>query len=339
MDMLTEETAALIAHRHWNVRGRASELPSYADRNFLLRGEGRRYVLKIAHESWSRPDIDLENQAMMALATREPSLGCPRVHRDVRGEHLLELPIEGAMRLVRLLDFVPGTTYADAIGPLDAVQRAALHESLGHAVGQLTRGLAGFTHPAAARVHDWNLLRLPTLLGEIAHVDDAALREQVRDHANAFCAALPQRLETFPVAVLHNDANDLNVIVADDGGGIRVGAIIDFGDMCTSLRLADLAIACTYAMQHESDPVACARRIVHGYVAEQPLSRQELESLHGFILARLCQSILMATRSAREQPGNAFVLVSQQGVRRLLRELSALDGRALVESFLESCHD
>lgn len=340
MDMLTPEAALKLAERHWGVHGAVSALPSYADQNFRIRAEGDEYVLKVAHPSWSHADIELENLAMMELAAREPLLGCPRVQLAVSGEHLLSLPVGGQNRLVRLLSYVPGTTYAEAINSLRPVQCEALHASLGRAVGRLTRGLKGFHHPAAERRHDWNIMSLPGLMDEVRHVEDAAFREIVRRHAGAFCEALPGWRATLPITVLHNDANDLNVIVADDGaGGKRVGAVIDFGDMCTSFRLADLAIACTYAMQHESDPVACARRIVGGYLAEYPLHRRELEQLHAFILARLCHSILMATRTHREQPDNPFVLVSQQGVRGLLRQLDGVEPDAIVRPYLESSHD
>ncbi|AIF48469.1 phosphotransferase [Dyella japonica] len=340
MDMLTPVEASRLAARHWGIEGEARALPSYADQNFRIRADGDGYVLKVAHPSWSAAEIELENLAMMELARREPSLGCPRVQFASNGEHLLALPIEGQACLVRMLSYVPGTTYAEAINSLQPHQCRVLHRSLGQAVGRLTRGLQDFRHPAAERAHDWNLMSLPRLLDEVPHVEDAAFRDIVREHATRFCAALPAWRATLPVSVLHNDANDLNVIVDDDGaGGKRVSAVIDFGDMCTSFRLADLAIACTYAMQHESDPVACAQAIVGGYLAEQPLQRSELEQLHAFILARLCHSILMATRSHREQPDNPFVLVSQQGVRGLLRQLADVAPDAIVRPYLESSHD
>ena len=340
MTMLTADQASALAAHHWGIQGEARALPSYADQNFRIRADGDGYVLKVAHAAWSAPDIELENLAMMELAAREPLLGCPRVQFASNGEHLLQLPMDGQVSLVRLLSYVPGTTYAEAIGDLQPRQCERLHESLGGAVGRLTRGLQNFSHPAADRGHDWNIMSLPRLLDEVRHIEDTVCRDAVQAHAAAFCAAMPAWRDTLPIRVLHNDANDLNVIVADDGvGGKQVGAVIDFGDMCTSFRVADLAIACTYAMQHESDPVACAQRIVGGYLAEQPLQRAELEQLHAFILARLCHSILMATRSHREQPDNPFVLVSQQGVRSLLNQLVGVEPDAIVRSFLESNHD
>ncbi|MFC5742379.1 phosphotransferase [Dyella tabacisoli] len=340
MSALTPDAALVLAQTHWRIHGDISALPSYADQNFRIRTDHGEYVLKVAHPSWTRMDLELENQAMMTLAEREPALQWPRVQLAVNGEHLLTLPMAGQACQVRMLSFVPGATYADAIGALSSVQRKALQESLGGAVGTLTRGLRNFHHPAAERRHDWNLMRLPALLGEISHIGDADLRATVQAQVTAFCAQLPQWRAQLPITVLHNDANDLNVIVAADGHGEqRVRAVIDFGDMCTSFRLADLAIACTYAMQHEADPVACARAIIRGYLAHCPLLRIELEQLPTFILARLCHSVLMATRAHREQPDNPFVLVSQQGVRVLLRQLAEIDRDAIVGPFLEPRHD
>ncbi|WP_430390486.1 phosphotransferase [Dyella sp. 20L07] len=340
MHVLTPDAALMLAERHWRVHGDISALPSYADQNFRIRTGDGDYVLKVAHPSWSHTDLELENLAMMTLAERESALEWPRVQHAINGGHLLTLPIAGEPRLVRLLSFVPGNTYAEAIGALSLAQREALHESLGRAVGMLTRGLQDFHHPAADRQHDWNLMRLPDLLDEVPHIEDVELRVMVQTKAGAFCAELPAWSAQLPVRVLHNDANDLNVIVADNSAGEkRVSAVIDFGDMCTSFRLADLAIACTYAMQHEKDPVACAQRIVRGYLAEYPLLHLELEQLHNFIMARLCHSILMATRAHREQPDNPFVLVSQQGVRALLRQLVEVDNEAIVRPFLDSSHD
>lgn len=331
MDALTTTTAERIALEHWNLRGQASELPSYSDRNFRLRTPDGDFVLKIAHASWAREEIDLENQAMLHLAQQEPQLGCPQVRLTAKGEHLITLTLEGQSRLVRLLSFVPGTTYADAITTLAPSQRELLHDRLGQAVGKLTRGLSRFQHPAATREHGWNLLRLPALLEEIPNIADAPIRAIVAQHAQAFCNALAERLDTFPIQALHNDANDLNVLIDHQ---LNVAAIIDFGDLCTSFRLADLAIACTYAMQFEDDPIACAQRITAGYLKQLPLLRCELEALQQFILARLCQSILMATRNQREQPDNAFVLVSQQGVRKLLSLLHAAPENAIVAPLL-----
>lgn len=327
MKLLAMQDALELARQYWQLDGTIKALPSYADQNFLIRSAVGEFVLKIANPAWSHADLDLENQAMLQLARTAPQYDWPRVQAAVDGQYLLTLPIDGEARHVRLLSYVPGRVYADAVGALDPAQREVLHASLGRAVACMNRGLADLHHPAAGRAQEWNLLYLPELLDEIAHIGDAALREIVQRRATAFCAALPALAARLPQCVLHNDANDLNVIV---GMRDEVSAVIDFGDMCTSLRLAELAIACTYAMQHEEDPVACARQILRGYLAEADLLAEEREQLHAFIVARLCHSILMATRSFRRQPDNDYVLVSQNGVQALLRKLDTVPAAALL---------
>lgn len=340
MNLLTPDTATVLAERYWHIRGDLSVLPSYLDQNFRIRSDTGEYVLKVAHPSWSRDDLDLENHAMMTLAEREPAMQWPRVQLTSTGEHLLTLPIAGQSCHVRMLSFVPGATYAEAIPDISSAQRVVAQQSLGAAVGRLTHALAGFKHAAANRQHPWNLLQLPALQPAVEYLADPTLREVVASQWKAFCQRLPAWRTTLPMAAVHNDANDHNVIVSQDADTFwRVRSIIDFGDMCTSFRLSELAIACTYAMQHESDPVACARNMVRGYLHHATLSRDELALLHGFIVARVCQSILMATQAHHEQPDNDYVLISQQGMQTLLYTLVDIAPEALVAPFLETPHD
>ncbi|HET7269147.1 MAG TPA: phosphotransferase, partial [Oleiagrimonas sp.] len=110
----------------------ARSLPSYLDRNFHIHAGDGDYVLKVAHPSWARKDLDLENHAMMALAAHEPDIQWPRVQRTAAGEHLLCLSVAGCQCHVRMLSFVPGSTYAEVMAnglPQAACRR--LQEDLG----------------------------------------------------------------------------------------------------------------------------------------------------------------------------------------------------------------
>jgi Ser/Thr protein kinase RdoA (MazF antagonist) len=335
MNRLAPAQAAQLAKRHWHISGAIRALPSYLDQNFRIRSAAGDFVLKVAHPAWSRADLDLENKAMLALTASEPGIEWPRVQFTPDGEHLLSLPIAGQHCHVRCLSFIPGLTYAQAIGGLASAQQQRLQESLGAAVARLTRGLQDFWHSAANRAHPWNLMQLPALENELELIEDQCLRGLVKEYFEAFCTKLAYWQARLPISVIHNDANDLNVIVAETGGVWRVRSIIDFGDLCTSFRLANLAIASAYAMQHATDPVACGRNIVRGYLEHDALTPLELQQLHIFITARLCQSILMAARACREQPDNAYILVSQKGLCALLDTLAGLAPDAIARPFLD----
>ncbi len=337
---LHTESAATLAAVHWSVHGTAHPLPSYLDRNYLIDGPQGRHVLKIAHPSWAQSDLDLENRAMLALAEHEPDIGWPRVRFTTSGEHLLSLPIDGERHFVRLLSFVPGGTWADQVPRLAMPDRAVLEKSLGAVTARLTLGLADFRHPAAARKHPWNLLALPGLADTVPSIPDSGIRAAVATHMARVSERMPQWREQLPMAVAHNDVNDHNVIVRRDAAGVwQVGSVIDFGDMCTSFRIANLVTACTYAMAGADDPAACARRIVGSYLAHATLSDAEREALCDLIRARICQSILMAARAHAAQPDNDYILVSQQALTRLLPILAALAPTALCPPAAESAHD
>lgn len=301
--------------REWGLCGQLLPLPSYADHNRrLLCGEGE-YVLKIAHPQWRRDELDFENQALLHLARGGCNARTPRLHASLRGAAMVPLALDDK-RVVhaRLVDYVPGRLLADV------AMSADLARSIGEQVARLTLGLSDFTHPSAQRPMDWNLITLPALRDEIAHIGDAGLQARVAATVDAFAAQLPQWRQCLPQQVVHNDANDCNLIV-DAQRDDEVRAIIDFGDMCHSFRLCDLAVACVYAMQDQPDPEALVGSLRSGYESVLPLAAAERDALPDFIRARLCLSILMATRAHRADPHNDYVLISQRAVRDLLHRL------------------
>ena len=119
----------------------------------------------------------------------------------------------------------------------------------------------------------------------------------------------------------------------------QVDAIIDFGDMCFHLRAVDLAITIVYALQHAVDiprVKQCITAILKAYQSVHPLSEAELRILPALINARLSQSVLMATRAFRKNPANTYILVSQKGVHRLLRQFEEIGTDKLEQLMLSA---
>lgn len=333
---ISSEHAQALARQYWSWECSASPLPSYADRNFLLQDQAHpqqaRHVLKIANPGLDLAEIALENAAFQHLAKRCPDLNLPRLILSRDGRDLIPLRLaDGRLCQMRILSFVEGKTYADQL-PAIPVPRDSLHFSLGAVLGQLGAGFSDFQHPAAKRELIWNLCSLPQLATEIAELEEVDLRQRVARHFDFFAAQLPHWQSSLPQAVIHNDANDYNVIVDAQQGCVT--SIIDFGDLCTSLRIADLAIAAVYAMQHEDEPLRCLLQMLQGYHRHYPLLAEEIQALLPCICARLCHSILMANRSYRANPENDYILISQHGVRRLLARLDTCDQAAFVHHAL-----
>jgi Ser/Thr protein kinase RdoA (MazF antagonist) len=339
MQSITPQLACTLTEQHWGITGVAQELPSYADRNFKIGSAAHKYVLKIANPNWSYDDLDFENAALLRLEKTCTDLALPKVIVAPNGQHIIEFITPTKQRChLRLLSYVDGEVYANAAVRPHVDQRA-LQTSLGAALAKIDSGLVGFTHPRMNRFVDWSISNLPDMLGEIVSIDDLVLRDIVRRHADFFAAHEQHWKQTLPMSVIHNDANDFNVIVASgaESNNWQVNAMIDFGDMCFHLRIVDLAIAITYALQHIEDDHgvrSCMLAILSGYQANNPLTRAEIDILFHLMMGRLCQSILMATKAQRRDPNNAYIMVSQTGVRRLLRQLDAMNVSQLQYEFL-----
>lgn len=309
-----------IAATLFGVAGTASPLPGERTLNFALDAGDRRYVLKL-HDPAERDGVALEDAALAHLAG---VAGVPATVPALTGGATVDAELDGP-RLARLLDWLPGSTWAGTV-PHDP---AALR-GLGALVARVDRALADFRHPAADRPLRWNLATA-TAPG----TDARELLEHTGDERRAlaagvldrFAAEVAPRLAGLPAQPIHNDANDLNVLVGADGA---VRGLIDFGDLCTAPRVCGLAVACGYVMALPgeapdggpfADPVRAVLPLVAGYHAVAPLRPQELALLLDLVRTRLALSIAMAGWQHANDPGNDYLVVSLDPVTDLLRRL------------------
>ena len=70
---------------------------------------------------------------------------------------------------------------------------------------------------------DWDLQRLPLLDGRLGMISDASLRERVHYYLLQYREEVVPRLSALPAGLIHNDANDWNVILLDDGTCFGIG--------------------------------------------------------------------------------------------------------------------
>ena len=141
-------------------------------------------------------------------------------------------------------------------------------------------------------------------------------------------------LTALPQQVIHGDANDFNVVVGDDD---RVRGIIDFGDLMTAPRVCGLAIAATYAMFRQPDPVRGILPLVAGYHEVAPLTPAELALLEPLVRARLATSLVMSAHERSLQPDNDYLLVSQADAWRVLQLLQAGSADLAHYRFRDAC--
>jgi Ser/Thr protein kinase RdoA (MazF antagonist) len=297
----------------YGIRAEAAPMPSERDQNFLMEAEsGERFVFKIQ---------------VMAHLNQSGSL-CPQVVPTMAGDSIAEIrSAVGKKHMTRLVSYLPGIPFGD-------VRRHStelLHD-LGGYIGRMDRALANFDHPAIHRNFHWDLAKaLEIIRRHRSLIADTELRHLVDQLAGAFEHHVASVLSRLRTSVIHNDANDYNVIV---GGGDdpytrnqHVIGIIDLGDMVYSYTVSDLAVAVAYAILKKPDPLAAAAPIVRRYHLENPLTENEISTLFGLICMRLCMSVCIAAHQQRQHPDNPYLAISQQPIRETLPKLARIHPR------------
>ena len=252
------EQAADVLARLWGITGSLEDLPSERDRNILARpaDDGAPVVLKISNLAEDPAFLECQTQAMARLA----AAGVP-VARSVPaldGRTLVDLGAPGPP-WARVLTYLPGRPLATVEAPSDA-----LLADLGATMGRSAAALAGFEHPAARRDFQWDVQRARDVIaGSLGEVDGADRRARLAAVLAALDDRLVPALPGLRRSVIHNDANDHNVLVDESAG--RVVGLLDFGDMVHSVMAHEAAVATTYAMFHRADPISVIGPLVGAF--------------------------------------------------------------------------
>jgi 4-aminobutyrate aminotransferase-like enzyme/Ser/Thr protein kinase RdoA (MazF antagonist) len=335
-----ESGAAALARDGWGVSGTWARLPSERDQNFQVTTEsGQRFVLKISETTEDVRVLECQNAVLARLVAAVPDYDFPSLVADAQGRSIVgaEGP-DGDPHLVRLLRYVPGVPLA-AVRP----QSPRLQREVGALLGSMTRALDGFTHPAAARDLRWDLRVARQVIADCADaVQGRDRRGWIDQLLSVFDRDAAPILADLRTSVIHNDGNDYNVLVApadpsDPQTPRRVTGIVDFGDVVQSYTVAEVAVGAAYAMLHRRDPLAAASQVVRGYHAEFPVQESELVALFPLICLRLCLSAVLSAHQRAQEPGNAYLSISEAPVWALLERLAQLHPHLAHYRFREVC--
>ena len=325
--------ARAIAAELFGIDGEATRLPGEFDQNFRVSGPEGDFVFKLgpAHR---RPVFDLVTGCLARLDTPGAHGRFPRPLATAGGResgqaggreggqaHVAEADLHGTAFAACALTYVEGV-------PLAGVRPRPMRvlEELGALLAELNGALAGFDHPALARDFAWKMESAPETIR--ARLDDLADGRALVDStlARALRRLDPVR-DLLPTTVIHNDANDHNVIVLPSLHGMRLAGLIDFGDVVHGWRAAEIAVAATYAMMGLPDPLEAVCAIARGYAATSALGEAECRAIVSMVALRLCLSVCVQAREMRRQPDNSYLAVSQEAAWELLDALSRCDWR------------
>ena len=328
----TTELAENILLECYHIKGKATQLPGEIDLNFRIRTEDKGdFILKI-----SRPDEDLnylkyQQSILRHLDKNTANIATPKVINDKTGNAISKIVDDfGNQRYVRLLTWVSGRIWS-SVNP----HSNSLRYDLGKQCGLLTKAFQSFTHEESYKEFDWDIAQSMWTKHHL-HLFSSEEKEIVSHFQNQFknCHSTYLNLRK---SIVHNDANDNNIVVSENIINPKVEAVIDFGDTIYTQIINDVAIVCAYAIMHYNDPLEAALPIVKGYHETFSLQEEELSYLYMAIAMRLVISVTKSAINKINEPNNEYLLISEQPAWELLKKWQAISPEFAHFSFREVC--
>ncbi|MCL6267739.1 aminotransferase class III-fold pyridoxal phosphate-dependent enzyme [Flagellimonas myxillae] len=329
---ITSTQAEGIVKQLFNISGEAHPLPGEVDFNFRIKvPEGAGYILKVSRADEEVSYLEYQQALLQYVVEKDKGIISPQVIKDVDGKVISEYTDDnGNIRKVRLLTWIPGRIWSKVNPQLDE-----LRTSLGQQCGLLALALQGFDHSMAHRDFEWDVAQA---LWTKEHLDLFSGKE--REILSFFIEAFEKVQVSYSQlrkGVVHNDANDNNVIVTEDLVAPKVRAFIDYGDAVYTQIINDVAIACAYAIMHHNDSLDAALPIIKGYHESLPLMEAELEHLYLAIAMRLVISVTKSGLNKIKEPDNTYLLISEKPAWEVLHKWREINPEFALFSFRQAC--
>ncbi len=323
--------AVEIAHELYGISGEITTLPGELDFNFRIDTGESSYVLKI-----SRPDVDQEyldfhREILVHLSNNSESISSPVIMPDIHGNFISTISDQaGNTRHVRLLSWIDGRIWS-SVNP----QSNELLFSLGEQAGLLTGALQGFDHKMAHRDFVWDVARAAWTV-KYDHLFGEKQQRIIKYFQQRF-NKIQDQYKGFRKSVVHNDANDNNVIVSNDLVQPEVVSIIDFGDAIYTQVINDLAITIAYAAMNKPDVLAASLPVIRGYHQQFSLLEDELGLLYSLVGMRLVISVTKSAINKQKEPDNEYLLISEKPAWDVLEKWIQINENLAHYSFRDAC--
>jgi 4-aminobutyrate aminotransferase-like enzyme/Ser/Thr protein kinase RdoA (MazF antagonist) len=295
---------------------------------------GTDFVLKVMHPARESALIDLQCQALQHLAHRAPQVGVPRVCPNKNGEAFTTITgSDGSPRLAWLLTYIPGTLMAH-VNP----HSAEMLRSLGELLGELSSGLAHFSHGAARRELKWDFARAGWIREHLEQIADPERRALIEKFIALYDSEVVPVMSRLRRSVVYGDANDYNVLVGEASTQPRrVVSVFDFGDMHESFTVSEVATAAAYSILGKKEPLRAAAAVISGYYSRFLLTDVEISVLYPLIAMRLAVSVVNSAIRASVKPDDSYVTITEEPAWEALTRLAQVHPRFAHYTLREIC--
>lgn len=230
--------------------------------------------------------------------------------------------------LYRLLPFLEGKFISEVEHSTEIL------ESFGKALALMDKSLLGFYDAALhGKEIQWDLKYFKKNKRFLEEIDNPTDRSLVRYFFLQFDENIYPIQDTFRKSIIHNDANDWNVLTQNG----RVSGIIDFGDMCSSWLINELAVGLTYMMMGKEEPLKVAAVIIKTYHSNYPLLVHEIDALYYLIAARLSTSVCNSAHAKKQKPNSEYITISEKPAWDLLRKWIQINPILAKDTFRTAC--
>ncbi len=313
-----------ILKSHYDIcNATISTLEGYDSTNYKIESEHGIFVLK--QNSYSQETLALlkaENQLFESLAILK-DYDFPTAIPTLEKESILVIE----EHIFRLLSFVEG----EFLG--EVPHTSVLLHSFGVFLAKMDKQIHEEYNPAiVGKETQWDLKEFKSnyqYIDYISNPKDSSLVDycflQFDEHIHPIKHELRK-------GIIHNDGNDWNILTKNG----KVSGIIDFGDMCHSWLINEVAIAITYVMMGKENPLEIASHVIQGYHSRFPLEEKELDILYYLVAARLCTSVCNSAYAKTLKPDSEYITISEKPAWELLYKWISINPIKAKDSFREA---
>ncbi len=298
-------------------------LDGYNSANYKVQEGKSTYVLKVYPRNEDTLELLLSENRILSRLTSLKTYDFPAVLPNLQGDALTLTK----RHILRLLTFLEGDFLGSVSHPPE------LLKSFGTFLGSVDRELEGLRDATlAAREYPWDLQHMDRSKRYLANIPDPSDRSLVDYFIMQFEQRVFPKRAKLRKGIIHNDANVWNVLTSND----RITGLIDFGDMCYTWIICELAVGLAYLMMDKDDPLEICREVISSYHQVEPLKKTELELLYYLIAGRLCISVCNSAYAKIKSPESEYITISEKGAWKLLRKMLSISPMEASNAFMKA---
>ncbi|HKO77546.1 MAG TPA: aminotransferase class III-fold pyridoxal phosphate-dependent enzyme [Flavobacterium sp.] len=325
----TETHIQQLAKEHYGLSVTAKMLNGYDELNYLLTDtNNKRFILKVSDDIQPYPFLDAQVKIIKHLSNSPLASKFQQFCINKQGDELTPIIEDGKKYYLRILSFLEGSFWVEK-----ANKSIRLYLDLGRFMGTMDQSLQDFSHTAMHRQYTWDISRASDANDKLKYIKNHEKRRIASYFLLQFDTEVLPQIHSLRHAYVHNDANDYNILVDET----NVTGLIDFGDMVYTALINNLAVACTYAMLANEDPLTAASLVVKGYHESYPLTIQELDLLYYLIAGRLCISVTQSAYNGSLDTNNEHHFITEKPAWDLLYKLIKINPIKAQDTFRKAC--